>query len=62
MASRYTQLTNAAYERGNYLDNLGESLNNVTMSATNYVSQAKNTAVSGRGLGLDLLVSGVCRA
>ena len=39
-------MTNAAAERGNYLDDLGDSLNNVSMSASNYLSQAKNAAVS----------------
>ena len=39
-------MTNAAAERGNYIDELGESLNNATMSASNYLSTARNAAVS----------------
>ncbi|ORY35002.1 lethal giant larvae like, C-terminal-domain-containing protein [Naematelia encephala] len=41
----YSQMTNAANERQNYLDDLGEQLNNVTISAGQYLSQAKNTAM-----------------
>ena len=43
---RYSEMRNAAAERGNYLDDLGESLNNVSVSASSYLSQAKNAAVS----------------
>ncbi len=43
---RYSEMSTAAYLRGTYLDDLGESLNNATISATNYVTQARNTAVS----------------
>ncbi len=39
-------MTSAVAERGNYLEGLEDSLNNVSMSATNYLSQAKNSAVS----------------
>lgn len=38
-------MTNAVSLRGDVLDMLGESLNNVSMSATQYLGQAKNTAV-----------------
>lgn len=43
--TRYTEMTNAVSLRGDVLDMLGESLNNVSMSATQYLGQAKNTAV-----------------
>jgi len=51
-SSSYSEMTNATQQRGNYLDDLGESLNNVSMSAANYVSQARNAAVSRRCSGL----------
>lgn len=41
----YTELRRAAAERGNYLDTLGDQLNNVSVSATNYLTQARNSAV-----------------
>jgi hypothetical protein len=41
----YTEMRQAAAERGNYLDNLGDQLNAVSVSAGNYLSQAKNAAV-----------------
>lgn len=43
---RYTEMRNATAERGNYLDTLGDSINNVSISAGNYLSQARNAAVS----------------
>ena len=42
----YTEMRQAAMERGNYLDNLGDQLNSVSVSAGNYLSSAKNAAVS----------------
>jgi hypothetical protein len=39
-------MRNATAERGNYLDTLGDSINNVSISAGNYLSQARNAAVS----------------
>ena len=47
----YTEMRAAAQERGNYLDNLGDSLNSVSISAGNYLSSARNTAVSDLSLG-----------
>jgi syntaxin-binding protein 5 len=38
-------MTDAAAERGNMLDDLGEQLNNVSVSATNYLTQARNAAI-----------------
>lgn len=38
-------MTNAISLRGDVLDMLGESLNNVSTSATQYLGQAKNAAV-----------------
>lgn len=43
--SRYSEMTDAAAERGNMLDDLGEQLNNVSVSATNYLTQARNAAM-----------------
>lgn len=42
----YTEMRNAAVERQGYLDSLGEGINNVSVSAGNYLSQARNAAVS----------------
>ena len=39
-------MRNAAEERGNFLDDLGDSLNNMHVSASNYLTSARNTAVS----------------
>lgn len=39
-------MRNATLERQGYLDTLGDSLNNVSVSAGNYLSSARNTAVS----------------
>jgi len=44
----YTEMRAAAQERGNYLDSLGDQLNSVSVSAGNYLSSARNTAVSRR--------------
>ncbi|WRT69409.1 uncharacterized protein IL334_006395 [Kwoniella shivajii] len=41
----YSEMSDAAYLRGNYLDGLNDSLNTVSASATNYLSQARNTAM-----------------
>ncbi|WVQ79503.1 hypothetical protein IAT38_001602 [Cryptococcus sp. DSM 104549] len=41
----YSEMTNAAQERGNYLDSLGEQLNNVSVSAAAYANQARNAAL-----------------
>ncbi|WWD20056.1 hypothetical protein CI109_104529 [Kwoniella shandongensis] len=41
----YSEMTNTAALRGDYLDTLGDSLNNVSASASQYLSQAKNTAM-----------------
>lgn len=43
-------MRNATAERGNYLDTLGDSINNVSISAGNYLSQARNAAVSNNFL------------
>jgi len=39
-------MRSAAEERGSYLDDLGEGLQNATISAGNYLTQARNSAVS----------------
>ncbi|WVR08305.1 hypothetical protein IAU60_005358 [Kwoniella sp. DSM 27419] len=41
----YSEMTDAARERGNYLDGLNDSLRDVSMSASNYVAQARNAAM-----------------
>jgi hypothetical protein len=38
-------MTNAAAERGHMLDDLGDQLNNASISAANYLSQARNAAM-----------------
>ena len=38
-------MTSAASQRGNYLEGLEEGLNNVSVSASTYLSSAKNAAV-----------------
>jgi hypothetical protein len=38
-------MRNAAEERGTYMDQLNDSLNNVSVSATNYLQQARNQAM-----------------
>lgn len=45
MAHSYTEMTNAISLRGDVLDMLGESLNNASTSAAQYLGQAKNAAV-----------------
>ncbi|EIW71752.1 hypothetical protein TREMEDRAFT_27343 [Tremella mesenterica DSM 1558] len=41
----YTELVHATQERGNYLDDLGEHMNQVSISASNYLSSARNAAM-----------------
>ncbi|OCF77713.1 hypothetical protein I204_01711 [Kwoniella mangroviensis CBS 8886] len=41
----YSEMTDAANQRGNYLDGLNDSLNNVSASASNYYNQARNAAM-----------------
>ncbi|KAK8849434.1 hypothetical protein IAR55_004766 [Kwoniella newhampshirensis] len=41
----YSEMTNTAALRGDYLDSLGDSLNSVSNSASAYLSQAKNAAL-----------------
>lgn len=41
----YSEMTNATNERGAYLDDLNDSLNNVSMGVANYLSSAKNAAM-----------------
>jgi hypothetical protein len=36
----------ATEERGSYIDQLGEQMNNASVSASNYLTQARNNAVS----------------
>lgn len=38
----------ATEERGTYMDQLGEQMNQASVSASNYLTQAKNNAVSPR--------------
>jgi len=38
-------MTNAAQERGSMLDGLTDSLGHVSVSATSYLSQARNAAL-----------------
>lgn len=38
-------MRNATEERGTYMDQLNESLNNVSVGATAYLQQAKNQAM-----------------
>ena len=42
----YSEMVDAANERGNYLDDLGETMNQASISAANYLTQARNAAVS----------------
>jgi hypothetical protein len=51
----YSEMRNAALERQGYLDSLGDSLNNVSVSAGSYLASARNTAVS---LGLSSWATG----
>jgi syntaxin-binding protein 5 len=39
-------MTRATEERGSYIDQLGEQMNNASVSASNYLVQARNNAVS----------------
>ncbi|OCF31242.1 hypothetical protein I316_07027 [Kwoniella heveanensis BCC8398] len=41
----YSEMTDAARERGNYLDGLNDSLRDVSVSASNYYNQARNAAM-----------------
>ena len=43
---RYSEMTSAAAERGGYLDGLEDGLQNASITASNYLSSAKNAAVS----------------
>jgi hypothetical protein len=43
---RYTEMKRATEERGSYIDQLGEQMNNASVSASNYLTQARNNAVS----------------
>ena len=42
----YTEMRLATEERGSYIDQLGEQMNNASVSASNYLTQARNNAVS----------------
>jgi syntaxin-binding protein 5 len=44
--TRYTEMKRATEERGSYIDQLGEQMNNASVSASNYLTQARNNAVS----------------
>lgn len=44
--NRYTEMRAAAEERGTYMDQLNDQLNSVSVSAQNYLEQARNQAVS----------------
>jgi hypothetical protein len=48
LTRRYTEMRAAADERGTYMDQLNDQLNAVSMSAQNYLEQARNQAVSAR--------------
>ncbi|WVO13704.1 hypothetical protein L204_101325 [Cryptococcus depauperatus] len=41
----YTEMTSAGYMRGDMLDSLGNQLNNASVSAAQYLNQAKNAAL-----------------
>lgn len=43
---RYSEMTDAANERGRYLEDLGDQLNAASASAANYLNQARTAAVS----------------
>lgn len=43
---RYSEMRNAAEERGTYMDQLNDQLNAASVSASNYLQQARNQAVS----------------
>jgi hypothetical protein len=43
--NRYSEMRNATEERGTYMDQLNDSLNNASVSATNYLQQARNQAM-----------------
>ena len=45
MNIRYTEMRRATEERGTYMDQLGEQMNQASISASNYLTQAKNNAV-----------------
>jgi hypothetical protein len=44
--TRYSEMRNAAEERGTYMDQLNDQLNAASVSASNYLQQARNQAVS----------------
>ena len=44
--SRYSEMRNAAEQRGTYMDQLNDQLNAASVSASNYLQQARNQAVS----------------
>lgn len=43
---RYTEMRRATEERGTYMEQLNDTMNNASISATNYLNQARNNAVS----------------
>ena len=42
----YSEVTNAFHERGTYLDGAEDAMNNMVVSAGNYLSAARTSAVS----------------